>query len=131
MKQFKYSFGVTLIELVVVLSIIAILAAIGIPSYQTYLIESRRSDAINALQHNQLLIENYIQKNGVTPSSSQVALLTVSQEGFYNLSYDQVDTSNYKIVATADSTKSQNNDTGCTVISIINQMDTIYPAYCH
>lgn len=131
MKQFKYTFGVTLIELVVVLSIIAILAAIGIPSYQTYLIESRRTDAINALQHNQLLIENYIQKNGVTPSSSQVTLLTVSPEGFYNLSYDQVDTANYKIIATADSSKSQNSDTGCTIITVINQMDTIYPTYCH
>ncbi len=131
MKQFKYSLGITLIELVVVLSIIAILAAIGVPSYQTYLIESRRTDAINALQHNQLLVENYIQKNGVTPSSSQVTLLSVSPERFYNLTYDQVDTANYKIVATADSGKSQHNDTGCTVISVINQMDTIYPAYCH
>jgi len=131
MKQIKHNFGVTLIELVVVLSIIAILAAIGIPSYQTYLIESRRSDAINALQSNQLIIENYIQNNGVTPSSSQVTLLTVSPNGFYDMTYNQVDTANYKIVATAHSGKSQNNDTGCTVISIMNQMDTIYPAYCH
>jgi type IV pilus assembly protein PilE len=131
MKQFKHSFGVTLIELVVVLSIIAILAAIGIPSYQTYLIESRRSDAINALQHNQLLIENYIQKNGITPTSLQVTLLTASEAGFYDITYDRVDDNNYKIVATADSGKSQNSDTGCTTISIMNQMDTVYPAYCH
>lgn len=131
MKQFKHYFGVTLIELVVVLSIIAILAAIGIPSYQTYLIESRRSDAINALQHNQLLIENYIQKNGTTPTSSQVTLLTASSEGFYDMTYNRIDDANYKIIATANSGKSQNNDTGCTVITMINQMDTIYPAYCH
>jgi len=131
MKQFKYSFGMTLIELVVVMSIIATLAAIGIPSYQTYLIESRRSDAINALQHNQLLIENYIQNNGSTPTSSQVTLLTTSPEGFYDMTYNQIDSANYKIIATANSGKSQNSDTGCTVISVINQMDTVYPAYCH
>lgn len=131
MQQFKVNFGVTLIELVVVLAIIAILVAIGVPSYQTYLIESRRGDAINALQHNQLLIENYIQKNGVTPTSLQVTLLAVSDEGFYNIAYDRVDDANYKIIATAASGKSQTNDTGCTTISIMNQMDTVYPAYCH
>ena len=131
MQQFKINLGVTLIELVVVLAIIAILVAVGVPSYQTYLIESRRSDAINALQHNQLLIENYIQKNGVTPTSLQVTLLAVSDEGFYNIAYDRVDDANYKIIATAANGKSQTNDTGCTTISIMNQMDTVYPAYCH
>lgn len=131
MKQLKYNFGVTMIELVVVLSIIALLAAVGLPSYQTYLVESRRSDAINALQNNQLIVENYMQANGVTPTSGQVTLLTVSAAGFYDLTYNQVDSSNYKIIATAKSTKSQNNDTGCTVITIMNQMDTVYPAYCH
>lgn len=131
MKQFKYTLAITMIELVVVVSIITILAAIGLPSYQTYLIESRRSDAINALQNNQLIVENYIQEHGITPLASQVTLLTESQENFYDIAYDRLDNDNYTIIATAKNTTSQNQDAGCTVITIMNKIDGIYPAACH
>lgn len=123
--------GITLIETIVVLAIIAILSVVGYPSYQTYLIESRRSDAINGLRNNQLLIEGYMQQNGVTPGSSDVDLATVSKEGFYNLAYTQVDDDNYELVATAATGTSQEDDTDCTTITLISQMDTIYPTFCH
>lgn len=123
--------GVTMIELIVVISIVAILVVIGYPSYQTYLIESRRSDAINGLRNNQLIIEGYMQQNGVTPGSGDVTLASVSPEGFYNLDYTQIDNDSYQLVATAVSTTSQNSDTGCTTITLTSQMDTVYPTYCH
>lgn len=123
--------GVTMIELIVVISIVAILMVIGYPSYQTYLIESRRSDALNGLRNNQLIIEGYMQQNGVTPGSGDVTLAAVSPEGFYNLAYTQIDNDSYQLVATAVSTTSQNNDTGCTTITLTSQMDTVYPTYCH
>lgn len=127
----KRNQGVTLLELIVVLTIVAILAVVGFPSYQTYLMESRRSDAIDALRENQLTLENYMQVNGVTPASGAVTLLTTSKAGFYNITYTQVDNNSYKLVATAVSGKSQVNDTGCTTITLISQMDTIYPTTCH
>lgn len=123
--------GVTLIELIVVLSIIAMLAVVAFPSYQTYLIESRRSDALNALRANQLIIESYMQQNGATPSSSDVTLITTSDNGFYTIAYTQESADSYQLVATAVSGTSQANDTGCTTITLISQMDTIYPTYCH
>lgn len=131
MQQVKYKFGVTMIELVVALSIIAILAAIGLPSYQTYLIESRRSDAINALQSNKLIIENYMQKNDITPTSGQVTLLEVSTAGFYDIAYIRVSDTTYRMTATAKSGTSQSGDTGCTIIKLRKESDTIFPAYCH
>lgn len=123
--------GLTLIELIVVLAIVAILAVVGYPSYQTYLLESRRSDAINGLRENQLIVENYMQENGVTPGPGDVTLATVSPAGFYTLEYTQDDDDSYQLVATADPYNTQNNDTGCTTITLISQMDNIYPTYCH
>ena len=117
--------------MIVVITIVALLAILGYPSYQTYLIESRRNDGINALRQNQLIVENYIYQNNVTPASGDVTLASTSHNGYYNLTYTQVDNNSYKLVATAVSTKSQNNDTGCTVLTLINQMDDIYPPHCH
>lgn len=129
MKQ-QYQ-AITLIEMVVVLTIIAILAVVAFPSYQTYLIESRRSDAIVGLRNNQLLIENYMQQNGTTPSSSDVSLAITSPQGFYDLSYTQVDSENYELEATAANNSSQEQDTECVTITLISQMDTIYPTFCN
>lgn len=129
MKQ-KNRRGISIIELIVVLTIISILAVVGFPAYQTYLIESRRSDAVNALRANQLTIESYMQQFGVTPSDSDVTLITDSANSFYTIAYTQVDNDSYKLVATAVPTSSQNNDTGCTTITLISEMDNIYPTYC-
>ncbi len=124
--------GITLIELIVVITIISLLAFIGIPSYQTYLIEARRSDAINTLLSNKLLVENYIYQNGVTPADAAAAgLATVSPEGYYDLEYTNVSTSRYTLEAIAVSTKSQNNDTGCTTINLISEMTGVFPSQCH
>ncbi len=123
--------GLSLIELLVVITIISVLATVGYPSYKTYLMESRRTDAINALRENQLTIEKYMQQSGVTPATNAVTLLTTSAQGFYDLTYTQVDDDSYKLVATAVSGRSQANDTGCTTITLISEMDNIYPTACH
>ena len=122
--------GLTLIELIVVLSIIATLAVIGYPSYQTYLVESRRSDAHLALRENQFIIEQYINENGITPTSGQVTLATTSTSGFYTVAYTRVSDERYKLVATAATGTSQVGDTGCTTLTLTSEMDKVYPMDC-
>ena len=46
--------GFTLLELMVVVAVIAILASIAYPSYQNFVMQSRRSDAIEGLLSAQL-----------------------------------------------------------------------------
>ena len=131
MQILKTTIGVTLIELVIVIAIVGLLATIGIPSYQTYLIESRRNDGINTLRENQLLVENYMQQNGICPTSGQITVITSSPGGFYTIAYTRVSDSRYKLVATAVSGTSQNNDSGCTVLTLTSEMDDLYPIACN
>lgn len=126
----KKSTALTLVELIVVLSIIGILAIVGIPSYYTYLVESRRTDAFNALRENQLVVEEYVQVNGITPTSGQVTLITTSVGGFYDVAYTRVSDDRYKFVATPSTNSTQSNDTGCTTLTLISEMDKIYPPQC-
>ncbi len=50
MKYDRYSQGITLVELLVVILIIGILAGIAVPVYTQYMVRARRSDAKTVLE---------------------------------------------------------------------------------
>ncbi|MHA7816201.1 MAG: type IV pilin protein [Pseudohaliea sp.] len=105
--------GFTLIELMIVVSIVAILAAVALPSYQGYLVRATRSDAQSALLGFAQAMERFYNRNysfagaaaggGTTGSpAADVFPSTAPVDGdpFYNLTIEAADATSYRLRAT-------------------------------
>ena len=65
--------GFTLIELMIVVAIIGILAAIAIPAYQDYIVRSKVTELTNAAGVCKTSFSEYYQTKGVMPTSTMEA----------------------------------------------------------
>ena len=74
--------GFTLIELMVVISILAILVAIGVTSYSTIRKNSRDSIRKADLHSIQNALEQYYGKNEIYPAGNAEAISTLATEGY-------------------------------------------------
>ncbi len=65
--------GFTLIELMIVVAIVGILAAIAIPAYQDYTIRSKVSEALGAIAACKTSVTEYYQSNNAVPANLTAA----------------------------------------------------------
>ena len=72
MKQtYRAQKGFTLIELMIVVAIIGILAAIALPAYQDYTARAQVTEAIAATSPIRLAVSEFVQTQGTWPTSDE------------------------------------------------------------
>ena len=122
--------GFTLIEMMIVVAVIAILAAIALPSYQDQVRKSRRADALRVLGEIRMAQERW---RADRPTYGTLA--EVGNPGAGSSYYTYTVTGNtataYTITATAQGAQANDKQggTSCTPLTI-NQAGTKTPAAC-
>jgi type IV pilus assembly protein PilA len=83
--------GFTLIELMIVVAIIGILAAVAIPAYQDYIARAQVSEAVNLLSSGKMSLAEYFGDKTFWPSAASETLGTLS--GRYTANIEILDSS--------------------------------------
>jgi type IV pilus assembly protein PilA len=98
----KQQHGFTLIELMIVVAIIGILAAIAIPAYQDYIVRSKISEGLNMAGAAKLAVAETFDSSGTMPADNStaglptadningtyVASIGVTTDGVINIHYN-------------------------------------------
>lgn len=111
-------YGFTLVELLITIIIIGILVTFAYPSYKAYIMKSRRTDALQTLSQDQLILERCYSTN-FSYSAACGALPTFPQtsaQGFYSIGISNLGTSTYTLTATPIGSQAQ--DTTCASITV-------------
>lgn len=116
--------GFTLIELMIVITIVGILAAVALPAYQNYIIRTKRADATGVLMAATNAMERYRANNFSYAGAEAGKTFSINvpsdgtQAAYYTLSL-VVTPRTYSITATA--TGSQSSALGFSETLTINQ----------
>lgn len=109
--------GFSLLELMMVVAIVGILAVVALPSYQSHITQSRRSDAQNSLLKWQLQQERYRISHNLYANA---IALPPPVSDLYEFSVSNISATTFTLQAQA--LEQQLTDSGCTVLSIDQSM---------
>lgn len=124
--------GFTLVELLIALSLLGIIAAIALPSYQGYVTRTRRVDAkITLNELAQALERCYTQFGAYNDANCTVPASRNSGEGFYSVVVARTATT-YTLTATAQVAQSADAKCASLVLNHLGQRSAtgIAPGEC-
>jgi len=127
--------GFTLIELMIVIAVVALLAAIAIPAYTTQVLRSHRADAVNGVSDLRLRQERY-RSNHASYAADMDALLgsaatTASFNGshaYYDFVISGASATGYTITANAKGAQEKDADCDPMVATVAAGITTLTPA---
>ena len=126
----------TLIEIIIVLSIIAILSGLVYPSYLSYITRTRRADGQTALLELANQMESYYQTSHTyatatigTGNHTDIREKSTTSEGWYRLSITHQNKFHYTLQATAQFSQAE-NDLHCKNLSL-NDLGEKKPSFMH
>lgn len=116
--------GVTLIELMIVIIVVAILASIAVPSYRQYVLRTHRTEAKTALLNLAAAQEKFYLQNNTYAADSALStappaglgLSSTTENGWYAIAITAASATAFSATATA--TGAQTADSDCATLTL-------------